>query len=68
MIDHQITSLLVDTAVDVSKDAADIVLLEKDLLVLANGIEEGRKIFRNTIKYVLMGTSSNCFFQSQITL
>jgi Mg2+-importing ATPase len=49
----------VDTAVDVSKDAADIVLLEKDLLVLAGGIEEGRKIFGNTIKYVLMGTSSN---------
>jgi len=49
----------VDSAVDVSKDAADIVLLEKDLLVLANGIEEGRKIFGNTTKYVLMGTSSN---------
>jgi P-type Mg2+ transporter len=49
----------VDTAVDVSKDAADIVLLEKDLLVLVDGIEEGRKIFGNTIKYVLMGTSSN---------
>jgi Mg2+-importing ATPase len=49
----------VDTAVDVAKDAADIVLLEKDLLVLANGIEEGRKIFGNTTKYILMGTSSN---------
>jgi Mg2+-importing ATPase len=49
----------VDTAVDVSKDAADIVLLEKDLPVLVNGIQEGRKIFGNTIKYVLMGTSSN---------
>ncbi len=49
----------VDTAVDVSKDAADIVLLEKDLGVLANGIEEGRKIFGNTTKYILMGTSSN---------
>jgi len=49
----------VDTAVDVSKDAADIVLLEKDLLVLANGIGEGRKIFGNTTKYILMGTSSN---------
>jgi Mg2+-importing ATPase len=49
----------VDTAVDVSKEAADIVLLEKDLLVLANGIDEGRKIFGNTIKYILMGTSSN---------
>jgi Mg2+-importing ATPase len=49
----------VDTAVDVSKDAADIVLLEKDLPVLIDGINEGRKIFGNTIKYVLMGTSSN---------
>jgi Mg2+-importing ATPase len=49
----------VDTAVDVSKDAADIVLLEKDLGILANGIEEGRKIFGNTTKYILMGTSSN---------
>ena len=49
----------VDTAVDVAKDAADIVLLEKDLLVLANGIAEGRKIFGNTTKYILMGTSSN---------
>jgi Mg2+-importing ATPase len=51
--------LSVDTAVDVAKEAADIVLLEKDLLVLADGINEGRKIFGNTIKYVLMGTSSN---------
>ena len=49
----------VDTAVDVSKDAADVVLLRKDLGVLANGIEEGRRTFGNTIKYVLMGTSSN---------
>jgi Mg2+-importing ATPase len=49
----------VDTAVDVSKDAADIVLLEKDLDVLANGIDEGRKIFGNSMKYILMGTSSN---------
>jgi Mg2+-importing ATPase len=49
----------VDTAVDVAKEAADIVLLEKDLLVLADGIREGRKIFGNTLKYILMGTSSN---------
>jgi Mg2+-importing ATPase len=49
----------VDSAVDVAKDAADIVVLDKDLLVLANGIEEGRKIFGNTTKYILMGTSSN---------
>lgn len=49
----------VDTAVDVSKDAADVVLLRKDLGALANGIEEGRRTFGNTNKYVLMGTSSN---------
>lgn len=49
----------VDSAADVAKDAADIVLLEKDLGVLADGIMEGRRIFANTIKYVLMGTSSN---------
>ncbi len=49
----------VDTGVDVAKEAADIVLLEKDLLVMADGIKEGRRIFGNTIKYVLMGTSSN---------
>lgn len=49
----------VDTATDVAKDAADIVLLEKDLGVLADGVVEGRRIFANTIKYVLMGTSSN---------
>jgi Mg2+-importing ATPase len=51
--------LSVDSAVDVSKDAADIVLLDKDLLVLANGIGEGRKVFGNVTKYILMGTSSN---------
>jgi Mg2+-importing ATPase len=51
--------LSVDSAVDVAKDAADIVLLNKDLLVLANGIEEGRKVFGNVTKYILMGTSSN---------
>jgi len=49
----------VDTAADVAKDAADVVLLEKDLGVLADGVTEGRRIFANTIKYVLMGTSSN---------
>lgn len=49
----------VDTAADVAKDAADVVLLEKDLAVLADGVAEGRRIFANTIKYVLMGTSSN---------
>ncbi|MGH3844496.1 MAG: HAD-IC family P-type ATPase [Pseudonocardiaceae bacterium] len=51
--------LSVDTATDVAKDAADVLLLEKDLDVLAGGVAEGRRIFANTIKYVLMGTSSN---------
>jgi Mg2+-importing ATPase len=51
--------LSVDTATDVAKDAADVLLLEKDLGVLADGVEEGRRTFANTIKYVLMGTSSN---------
>jgi Mg2+-importing ATPase len=49
----------VQTATDVAKDAADIVLLDKDLEILAGGVVEGRRIFANTIKYVLMGTSSN---------
>jgi P-type Mg2+ transporter len=49
----------VDTATDVAKDAADVILLEKDLGVLATGVAEGRRIFANTIKYVFMGTSSN---------
>jgi Mg2+-importing ATPase len=49
----------VDTGTDVAKDAADVILLQKDLGVLAAGIAEGRRIFGNTIKYVLMGTSSN---------
>jgi Mg2+-importing ATPase len=49
----------VDTATDVAKDAADILLLKKDLGILADGVVEGRRIFANTIKYVLMATSSN---------
>jgi P-type Mg2+ transporter len=49
----------VDSATDVAKDAADVILLEKSLDVLADGVVEGRRIFANTIKYVLMGTSSN---------
>ena len=44
---------------DVAKDAADVVLLNKDLAIIADGVVEGRRIFANTIKYVLMGTSSN---------
>ena len=46
-------------AVDVAKDAADIILLEPGLAVLHNGIIEGRKAFGNVLKYLLMGTSSN---------
>jgi P-type Mg2+ transporter len=49
----------VEGATDVAKDAADIVLLDKDLGVLADGVMEGRRIFANTLKYVLMATSSN---------
>lgn len=49
----------VDSGADIAKDAADVVLLEKDLGVLADGVIEGRRIFANTMKYVLMGTSSN---------
>ncbi len=49
----------VDTAADVAKDAADIVLLEKDLGVLLEGVREGRTTFANTLKYVFMATSAN---------
>ncbi|AYN04097.1 magnesium-translocating P-type ATPase [Flavobacterium sp. 140616W15] len=49
----------VDTAVDVAKEAADIVLLSQDLGVLTNGIVEGRKTFTNTMKYIFMATSAN---------
>ena len=49
----------VDSAVDVARDAADIILLEKRLDVLHDGVLEGRRSFGNIMKYVLMGTSSN---------
>src|SRR2546425_2867578 len=49
----------VDNAVDVAKESADIILLQKDLTVLQQGVLEGRKTFGNTMKYVMMGTSSN---------
>ncbi|MEE1296485.1 MAG: magnesium-translocating P-type ATPase [Bifidobacterium sp.] len=49
----------VDTAVDVAKESADIVLLEKDLMVLRDGIVEGRRTYANTIKYIKMTASSN---------
>ncbi|MBS0165022.1 magnesium-translocating P-type ATPase [Nitrospira sp. CMX1] len=49
----------VDSAVDVAKDAADIVLLKQDLAVLVDGVREGRTTFANTLKYVFMATSAN---------
>lgn len=49
----------VDTAVDIAKESADMILLEKSLLVLESGVVEGRKIFANILKYVRMGASSN---------
>jgi len=52
-------SISVDSAVDVAKEAADIVLLEKDLGVLVQGVGEGRMTFANTLKYVFMATSAN---------
>ena len=49
----------VDTAVDIAKESADVILLEKDLLVLEQGVREGRKVFANILKYIRMGASSN---------
>ena len=49
----------VDSAVDVAKESADIILLEKSLMVLEQGVVEGRKTFGNTIKYIKMAASSN---------
>ncbi len=49
----------VDNAVDVAKESADIILLQKSLRVLNEGVLEGRKTFGNTMKYVMMGVSSN---------
>ena len=49
----------VDTAVDVAKASADMILLERSLLVLDEGVLEGRRVFSNIIKYVRMGASSN---------
>lgn len=51
--------LSVESAVDVAKEAADFVLLEKDLGVLVQGVREGRATFANTLKYVFMATSAN---------
>jgi len=49
----------VDTATDIAKESADLILLEKDLMVLAGGVIEGRKVFANIVKYIRMGASSN---------
>ena len=49
----------VDTAVDIAKESADIILLKKSLLVLEEGVLEGRKVFANIVKYIRMGASSN---------
>jgi len=49
----------VDTAVDIAKESADIIMLEKDLLFLGEGVIEGRKTFGNIIKYIKMALSSN---------
>lgn len=53
------TSLSVEHAVDVAREAADFVLLEADLAVIRRGVEEGRKTFANTLKYILTTTSAN---------
>jgi P-type Mg2+ transporter len=52
-------SISVESAVDVAKEAADIVLMQKDLNVLIEGVKEGRITFANTLKYVFMATSAN---------
>jgi Mg2+-importing ATPase len=49
----------VDTAVDIARESADIILLEKDLMVLQDGVIEGRRVFGNITKYIKMGASSN---------
>ncbi len=49
----------VDSAVDIAKESADVILLEKSLMVLEEGVLEGRKVFANIVKYVRMGASSN---------
>jgi Mg2+-importing ATPase len=49
----------VDNAVDIAKESADMILLEKNLMVLEEGVIEGRKVFANIVKYIRMGASSN---------
>jgi P-type Mg2+ transporter len=52
-------AISVDNAVDIAKESADLILLQQDLDVLAEGVIEGRKTFGNTMKYIMMGVSSN---------
>ena len=52
-------SISVDSGADVTKEVADIVLLKKDLSVIWHGVQEGRKTFANTLKYIFMATSAN---------
>ena len=52
-------SISVDTATDIAKESADVILLEKDLTVLEGGVTEGRKVFANILKYIRMGASSS---------
>ena len=52
-------AISVDSAVDIAKESADIILLEKDLMVLEQGIIEGRKTYANMIKYIKITASSN---------
>ena len=49
----------VDSATDIAKESADLILLERDLMVLEGGVIEGRKVFANILKYIRMGASSN---------
>ena len=55
----QMYGISVDTAVDIAKEAADIILLEKDLKVLLDGVTEGRRTFANLMKYIKLSTSFN---------
>jgi Mg2+-importing ATPase len=52
-------SISVDTATDIAKESADLILLEQDLMVLEGGVVEGRKVFANIVKYIRMGASSS---------
>jgi Mg2+-importing ATPase len=52
-------AISVDSAVDIAKESADMILLEKSLMVLEEGVLEGRKVFANILKYIRMGASSN---------